>query len=65
MSEILQGTSEDKFAISINDAVQCFDEMDSIYIAHYYVKKPGLPASDNIKKRINQSRNEKKLFTWG
>jgi predicted ATPase len=61
MSEFLQGRSEDKFAISINDAVQFFDEMDSIYIAHYYVKKPDL-TDDDIEKLSSLVKNKNRVI---
>jgi len=49
MDKLLQQTTEDDFNISIEDTIKHFDEMDAIYIPHYYVKKPNL-IDEDIKK---------------
>lgn len=35
-------TDPDTFSISIKDTVETFDDLDCIYIAHYFTKKPNL-----------------------
>jgi predicted ATPase len=42
VSDILNGVNADTFTISLKDIVSTFDSLDSIYIAHYFVKKPNL-----------------------
>ncbi|MCG8323479.1 MAG: hypothetical protein MI921_28545 [Cytophagales bacterium] len=39
---LLKDETEDTFAISLADTVKSFDDLDSIYIAHYHSKKPNL-----------------------
>ena len=40
--EILAGKNPDTFTISLKETVEKFDNLDCIYIAHYFVKKPNL-----------------------
>lgn len=42
ISEITSGKNPDTFTISLKDTVKKFDNLDCIYIAHYFVKKPNL-----------------------
>lgn len=39
---ILKNKNPDTFTISIKDTVDAFDDLDCVYIAHYFVKKPNL-----------------------
>ncbi len=39
---IVNGSNPDTFTISLVDTVRAFDDLDCIYIAHYFVKKPSL-----------------------
>lgn len=61
MSELLSGTSEEKFTISIEDTIKHFDNLDSIYIPHYFGKKPSL-TDDDIVKMVKLVKNEKRVI---
>ncbi|MBP4139162.1 hypothetical protein [Flavobacterium geliluteum] len=41
-NKILLGNSPDTFTISLKETVEAFEDLDCIYIAHYFVKKPNL-----------------------
>jgi predicted ATPase len=43
---LLKDKNADTFTISIRGTVQAFDDLDPIYIAHYYSKKPNLGDSE-------------------
>ncbi|WP_343587486.1 hypothetical protein [Flavobacterium sp.] len=40
--KILADANPDKFTISLRETVEAFDDLDCIYIAHYFIKKPNL-----------------------
>lgn len=61
MSRLLQGTNEDKFEISINEVISEFEELDSIYIPHYYVKKPCI-TDEEIDVLYNLIKNKNRLI---
>lgn len=42
VTSILQDKNPDTFTISIKETVECFDDLDCIYIAHYFGKSPNL-----------------------
>ncbi len=42
MKSVRAKISADNFAISLDDIVKIFDDLDPIYVAHYYSKKPAL-----------------------
>ncbi len=42
VNEILKDNNPDTFTISLKDIVDKFDHLDSLFIAHYFVKKPNL-----------------------
>ena len=46
VNEIIGTTSADTFTISIEDVVNNFDGLDTIFIAHYHSKKPSLTDKD-------------------
>ena len=49
VNEIIGTTSADTFTISIEDVVNNFDGLDTIFIAHYHSKKPSLTDKDLVK----------------
>lgn len=40
--KILADAKPDTFTISLRETVEAFDDLDCIYIAHYFIKKPNL-----------------------
>lgn len=46
VNEVIGTTSADTFTISIDDVVNNFDSLDTIFIAHYHSKKPSLTDKD-------------------
>lgn len=59
--ELLKGTTTDRFAINVEETVESFDTLDTIYIPHYHSKKPNL--SDlNIEKLIETVSNKKRVL---
>jgi predicted ATPase len=46
VQKLLRGKTADNFTISLEDTVSSFDQLDSIYIAHYFGKKPNLLDED-------------------
>lgn len=46
VSDLLKNKTADNFSITILETIAKFDELDSIYIPHYYVKKPNLSDTD-------------------
>ncbi|ACB85102.1 hypothetical protein [Natranaerobius thermophilus] len=61
IDELLLDTKEDDFAISISDTVHYFDQMDAIYIVHYYAKKPNL-TDDDIEKLYTHVKNKNRVI---
>src|SRR5690606_32642778 len=61
VSEILNGTNPDTFTISLKDTVEKFDDLDCIYIAHYFVKKPNL-GDKEIETLISLVSNPKRIL---
>lgn len=46
MSSLLEGKSADTFSTNLQEIVDTVDDLDSIYVAHYYAKKPNLEDED-------------------
>lgn len=42
VNEVVSNNNPDTFTISLKDIVNKFDPLDSLFIAHYFVKKPNL-----------------------
>jgi ABC-type lipoprotein export system ATPase subunit len=59
--EIVGSTSVDNFTLSISDLVNCFDKLDSIFIVHYYSKKPNLDEID-LNKLESLVSNKKRIL---
>ncbi|MFT6127954.1 MAG: putative ATPase [Flavobacteriaceae bacterium] len=58
---LLTGKTADNFNISIEETVKHFDLLDSIYIAHYYGKKPNL-IDEDVDKLIALVSNNKRVL---
>jgi predicted ATPase len=58
---LLTGKTADNFNISIEETVKNFDLLDSIYIAHYYGKKPNL-IDEDVDKLIALVSNNKRVL---
>ncbi len=61
VKEILNEVNPDTFTISLKDTVEKFDELDCIYIAHYFVKKPNL-GDKEIETLISLVSNPKRIL---
>lgn len=61
MNKLLSGTTEDKFTISIYDTFKNFDELDPVYIPHYYIKKPSL-LDEDIDKLCSLVKNKNRVI---
>lgn len=61
LSELLKVSNEEKFNITIEDTIKNFDNMDSIYIPHYYAKKPCL-VDEDIEKISELVGNDKRVI---
>lgn len=61
MNKLLRGTTEDKFTISIYDTFKNFDELDPVYIPHYYIKKPSL-LDEDIDKLCSLVKNKNRVI---
>lgn len=58
---LLAGKTANNFNISIEETVNNFDSLDTLYIAHYYGKKPNL-INDDMDKLINLVSNKKRVL---
>lgn len=58
---LLTGKTADNFNISIQETVENFDSLDSVYIAHYYGKKPNL-IDEDVNKLIGLVANKKRVL---
>lgn len=61
VNDLLDGKTVDNFSISIEDTVSAFDEFDTIYIAHYYAKKPDL-LDEDLDKLVGLISNERRVL---
>ncbi|MBS1686600.1 MAG: hypothetical protein JSS76_17815 [Bacteroidetes bacterium] len=61
VKSILVGTTADKFSIGIRDTVKKFDDLDCIYIAHYFVKRPDL-GDEELNLLANEVKNPKRIL---
>lgn len=61
VSKILAGRHPDSFTISIQETVDAFDELDCVFIAHYYAKKPNL-GDEEVEQLINTVSNPKRVL---
>jgi predicted ATPase len=61
VQSILSGKNPDTFTISLEDMVNTFKDLDCIYIAHYFVKKPNLGDLE-IEKLSGLISNPKRLL---
>jgi predicted ATPase len=61
IGEILTGKNPDTFTISLQEAVNKFDTLDCIYIAHYLMKKPNL-GDDELNTLIELVANPKRIL---
>ncbi len=58
---LLEGKTADNFTISLKDTVDSFDALDSIYIPHYFVKKPNL-GNEEVDLLLNLVSNQKRVL---
>lgn len=61
VQKLLTGKTPDNFNISIEETVNNFDSLDTLYIAHYYGKKPNL-INDDVEKLITLVSNKKRVL---
>ncbi len=61
VNQLLEGKTADNFSISIEDTVSSFDGFDTIYIAHYYSKKPDL-LDEDLDKLIDLVSNKRRVL---
>ena len=61
VQELLSGQAADNFTISIDDTVAAFDQFDSIYIAHYFGKKPYL-LDEDVDKLLDLVQNKTRVL---
>lgn len=61
INKVIGSTSVDNFVINIEDVVSNFDEFDTIFVAHYYSKKPNLTDKD-IDKLVSLVINPKRVL---
>lgn len=61
VKEILSNQTPDNFTISIEDTVSAFDQLDSIYIAHYFGKKPNL-LDEDVDKLLGLVQNKTRVL---
>jgi predicted ATPase len=61
VNEVVGTTSADSFSIKIEDVVNKFNDLDTIYIAHYQSKKPNLVDKD-VDRLVNLVSNPKRVL---
>lgn len=61
VDELLDGKTADSFSISLEETVDNFDELDVIYIAHYYTKKPNL-LDEDVDRLLDLVVNKKRVL---
>lgn len=61
INDLLEGKTADNFTISLDDTVDSFDQLDTIYIAHYYAKKPNL-LDEDVDKLISLVANKRRVL---
>lgn len=57
----LAGINPENFTISIEETVELFDDLDTIYVAHYFSKKPNL-SDDELDKLSALVSNPKRIL---
>lgn len=61
VSGMLSGKNPDPFTVSLDDVVKVFEELDCVYIPHYYVKKPCL-TDDDIERLTTLVKKPKRIL---
>lgn len=61
VQEILGDKNPDSFTISLKETVEKFDQLDCIYIAHYFVKRPNL-GDEELDVLIELVENPKRIL---
>lgn len=61
VGEVIGNLSADNFTIGIEEVVNKFDNLDTIFIAHYHSKKPNLTDTD-VEKLISLVSNQKRVL---
>lgn len=61
VQKILEGKTSDNFTISLKQTVDSFDTLDSIYIPHYFVKKPNL-GNEEVDLLLNLVSNKRRVL---
>ena len=61
VNEVIGSVSPDNFAISLDEIVTKFNELDTIFIAHYHSKKPDLTDKD-VEKLVSLVSNSKRVL---
>lgn len=61
VNEVIGSTSADTFTISIDNVVNNFNDLDTIFIAHYHSKKPNLSDKD-VDKLVSLVSNSKRVL---
>ncbi|MFY0624862.1 MAG: hypothetical protein JXR07_01125 [Reichenbachiella sp.] len=61
VQQLLQDKTADNFTISIEETVSAFNQLDSIYIAHYFGKKPNL-IDEDLEKLIGLVQNKNRVL---
>jgi hypothetical protein len=61
VNEVIGSTSADTFTISIDNVVNKFNDLDTIFIAHYHSKKPNLSDKD-VDKLVSLVSNSKRVL---
>ncbi|MBE7641794.1 hypothetical protein GUB10_15800 [Salegentibacter sp. BLCTC] len=61
IQKLLEGKTADNFTISLEDTVENFDDLDCIFIPHYFIKKPNLD-DEAVEKLGNLTSNKKRIL---
>lgn len=61
VTEVIGSTTPDTFTINIDDVVNKFNDLDTIFIAHYHSKKPNLTDKD-VEKLVSLVSNSKRVL---
>jgi predicted ATPase len=61
INTLMGKVSADSFTVDIAETVKCFDDLDSIYIAHYHSKKPNL-IDEDVEDLLNLVSNSKRIL---
>ncbi len=61
VNQVTKGQSADEFTISIKDTVECFKDLEPLYVAHYLGKKPDMSEA-SIGRLLSMGVNPKRVI---